>query len=168
MDNWTPPSFDAHAYLEAIEACRERFPNLQILSGLDFGEPHRHAAASAKVLAAGPFDRVLGSLHSLPDGERWAEPWLLYPRRVAADVVREYLADVINLVNKSDVFSVLTHIDYPIRSWPEAEAGPFNPRAFEDEFRYALRATAQSAGIGDQHPHPSVLDHPDLVARRRW
>lgn len=140
----TPPSFDAYAYLEAIEACRERFPSLRILSGLEIGEPHRHAAACAKVLAAGPFDRVLGSLHSLPDGERWAEPWLLYPRRVAAEVVREYLADVVNLVNESDVFSVLAHIDYPIRSWPEAKAGPFDPRAFEDEFRHALRATAQS------------------------
>jgi histidinol-phosphatase (PHP family) len=30
----TPPAFDAAGYLEAIEACRERFPELRILSGL--------------------------------------------------------------------------------------------------------------------------------------
>jgi histidinol-phosphatase (PHP family) len=140
----TPPGFDAHGYLEAIEACRQRFPGLRILSGLEIGEPHRHAAECAKVLAAGPFDRVLGSLHSLPDGRRWAEPWLLYPRRAAAEVVREYLAEVVDLVRISGVFSVLAHIDYPIRFWPEDAAGPFDPSAFEAEFRDALRATARS------------------------
>jgi histidinol-phosphatase (PHP family) len=140
----TPPRFDPYGYLEAIEECRDRFPSLHILSGLELGEPHRHAAECAKMLAAGPFDRLLGSLHALPDGERWAEPWLLYPHRVAAEVVREYLAEVVNLVNVSGMFSVLAHIDYPIRSWPEATAGPFDPWAFEGEFRDALQATAQS------------------------
>ena len=140
----TPPEFDADGYFAAIENCRKRFPDLHILSGMELGEPHRHPAASAKVLATGPFDRVLGSLHALPDGERWAEPWLLYPRRIASEIVREYLTEVVNLVQDSDVFSVLAHIDYPIRSWPQTTAGPFDPRQFEDEFRYALQATAQS------------------------
>jgi histidinol-phosphatase (PHP family) len=140
----TPPKFDVHGYLEAIEVCRERFPSLRILSGLEVGEPHWHAAACAKVLGAGRFDRVLGSLHCLPDGDRFAEPWGLYPHRVPAEVVREYLAEVAVLVTVSDVFSVLAHIDYPVRAWPAAKVGPFDPRAFEGEFRNALRATAQS------------------------
>jgi histidinol-phosphatase (PHP family) len=38
---------------------------------------------------------------------------------------------------------VLAHIDYPIRYWP-AHAGPFEAESFEDEFRYALRALADS------------------------
>ena len=95
-------------------------------------------------LAAGQFDRVLGSLHCLPDSGGFAEPWGLYPHRPAAEVVREYLAEVARLVTASDLFSVLAHIDYPIRFWPEREAGPFDPSAFEEEFRYALRATARS------------------------
>jgi len=57
-----PPPFDAAAYLDEIDKCRERFPSLRILSGLELGEPHRHAAAAAAVLGGGPFDRVLGSL----------------------------------------------------------------------------------------------------------
>jgi histidinol-phosphatase (PHP family) len=139
-----PPNFDPDGYHAAIGECRDRFPDLHILSGVEMGEPHRHAAACATFFSAGTFDRILGSLHSLPDGDRWAEPWLLYPRRVPAEVVREYLAEVVNLVNGSDLFSVLAHIDYPLRSWPAATAGPFAPRAFEDEFRYALRTTARS------------------------
>jgi histidinol-phosphatase (PHP family) len=140
----TPPAFDAAGYLATVERCRERFPDLRILSGLEMGEPHWHAKACAQVLAAGKFDRVLGSLHCLPDRGGFAEPWGVYPHRDAAEVVREYLAGVASMVATSDIFAVLAHIDYPIRSWPADRAGPFDPTAFEEEFRHALRATAQS------------------------
>ena len=140
----TPPAFDAAGYLEAIERCRERFPGLRILSGLEMGEPHRHAEQCAQILKVGRFDRLLGSLHTLPDRGTFAEPWGIYPHRDAHEVVREYLAGVATMVSTSDIFSVLAHIDYPIRSWPAERAGQFDPTAFEEEFRHALRATAQS------------------------
>jgi histidinol-phosphatase (PHP family) len=140
----TPPAFDASGYLEAIQRCRDRFPGLRILSGLELGEPHWHEPAIATVLRAGRFDRVLGSLHCLPDREGYAEPPGLYLHRAAADVVREYLAEIPRLVTGTDVFAVLAHIDYPIRSWPAGEAGPFELSAFEEEFRQALRATAET------------------------
>jgi histidinol-phosphatase (PHP family) len=140
----TPPVFDAAGYLEAIGQCRERFPGLRILSGLEMGEPHRHADGCARILAAGRFDRVLGSLHTLPDRGTFAEPWGIYPHRDAGSVLREYLAGVTAMVAAVDTFEVLAHIDYPIRSWPADKAGPFKPAAFEDEFRHALRATARS------------------------
>ncbi|TDC97239.1 PHP domain-containing protein [Nonomuraea deserti] len=140
----TPPAFDTAGYAEAIERCRERFPALRILSGLELGEPHWHAAAVAKVLGAGRFDRVLGSLHCLPVGDGFAEPPGLYGHRAAAEVVRQYLAEIARLVTDSDVFSVLAHIDYPMRYWPAREAGPFDLSMFEEEFRHALRMTARS------------------------
>lgn len=138
----TPPAFDAHGYLEAVGRCRDQFPELRILSGLEIGEPHLHPAAVARVLDAGPYDRVLGSLHCLPDGERFAEPGELFRRRVAADLMREYLEEVARMVAHDDTFSVLAHIDYPVRSWPEGNAGSFDPEDFEEEFRNALGATA--------------------------
>lgn len=70
----TPPSFDPLGYWESIEHCREKFPSRRILSGMEMGEPHLHAEALAKILASGPFDRVLGSLHCLPDRGGYAEP----------------------------------------------------------------------------------------------
>lgn len=142
----TPPRFDASGYLEAIEECRERFPELRILSGLEIGEPHWHAAAIAKVLVTGRFDRVLGYLHclQLSGGDRLAEPPGLYEDREAAEVVQAYVTEVARLVSESDAFSVLAHIDYPIRYWPQETAGPFDLSVFEEEFRFALRATADS------------------------
>ncbi len=136
----TPAAFDAAGYLAAIERCRDRFPALRILSGVEMGEPHWHAAACARVLGAGKFDRVLGSLHSLPYRDGVGDPYDVMRHRDPAEVLREYLAGVIELVTTSDLFEVLAHIDYPVRSWP----GRFDPTAFEGEFRAALRATAQA------------------------
>lgn len=139
----TPPPFDATGYLMSIERCRARFPDLRIVSGLELGEPHWHRDAVHQVLSLGEFDRVLGSLHCLPDGDLFQEPNDLNDRRDPDEVVRTYLMEVANLVSQSETFSVLAHIDYPVRSWP-AHLGQFDPKSFEDEFRHALRATARS------------------------
>jgi histidinol-phosphatase (PHP family) len=138
----TPPPFDSAGYLTGIDRCRSRFPGLRILTGLELGEPHRHPAQVARVLATGPYDRVLGSLHTLPEGNRFLEPPDLFRHRDPADVVRDYLLEVARLVAGSDAFAVLAHIDYPLR-----DRGPVDLAPFEDEFRYALRATARSGRV---------------------
>ncbi len=139
----TPPAFDPTGYLAAVEDCRARFPELRILSGLELGEPHRHPEQVAAVLRAGRFDRLLGSLHSLPDRGGYAEPPGLLTHREPGDVLRRYLAEVATLVIKSDAFAVLAHVDYAVRSWPAA-ADAFTPEDFEEEFRHTLRLTAES------------------------
>lgn len=139
----SPPAFDVEGYLLSVERCREWFPDLRILSGLELGEPHWHPESVQQVLSYGEFDRVLGSLHCLPDGDRFQEPSHLNGHRDPDEVVRTYLLEVANLVSRSETFSVLAHIDYPVRSWP-AHLGPFDPTSFEEEFRHALRTTARS------------------------
>lgn len=142
----TPPALDVPGYLEAIDRCRSAFPELRVLSGLEVGEPHWHAEAVRTVLEQGPFDLVLGSLHCLPDRDRFQEPGDLYLHRDARQVVRDYLAEVARLVATGEGFAVLAHIDYPVRDWP-GELGPFDATAFEEEFRQALRATAEAGRI---------------------
>ncbi len=139
----TPPRLDAEGYLESIERCRARFPDLHILSGVELGEPHWHSPLAAALLRSGEFDRVLGSLHCLPMGEGFAEPPYLYQQRPAAEVMGAYLLEVPRLVAGFGDFAVLAHIDYPVRTWP-ANAGPFDVTAFEGEFRQALKSLADS------------------------
>ncbi|WP_226899081.1 PHP domain-containing protein [Nonomuraea phyllanthi] len=141
-----PPKLDLDGYLECLQRCRDRFPGLRVISGVELGEPHWHGDEAARLLDAGRFDRVLGSLHCLPLGARFAEPPNLYRRRPATEVIRDYLAEIPRLVKGSDRFGVLAHIDYPIRYWPARE-GPFDPYAFQDEFRHALRALADGGRI---------------------
>jgi histidinol-phosphatase (PHP family) len=48
------------------------------------------------------------------------------------------------MIDSSDAFEVLAHIDYAVRYWPSEEAGPFDPRQFEEGFRHAMRTAARS------------------------
>lgn len=156
----SPPQLEVPGYLECLQRCRDQFPSLRIISGVELGEPHWHAGAAEKLLTTGDFDRVLGSLHSLPLDGRYVEVSDLYRHWPAAQVVRTYLAELPRLISSSDVFAVLAHIDYPIRSWP-ADAGPFDPAAFEADFRLALRPLARSGRAlevnTDLPLHPRVV-----------
>lgn len=77
----------------------------------------------------------------------------------AALVMRDYLAEVVRLVEGSDLFSVLAHIDYPVSSWP-ADAEPYDPNGFEAEFRFALGALAESGRALEVNTR--VAFHPDV------
>ncbi len=174
---------DVAGYLESVQRCRELFPALQVLSGLEVSEPHLHEEAVTKLLAAGQFDRVLGSVHSLPpvtnrgrgigspvngspekatavSGPR-VEIGHTYAQRPALDVVRSYLEEVAKMAESSMPFSVLAHIDYPARTWP-AYAGEFQPEFVEEEYRAALEALAASGRALEVNTRlrfpPQVLD----------
>ncbi len=159
---FTPGPLDVEGYLEALARCRDLFPGLHLVSGVELGEPHWHPDAVAGVLAAGGFERVLGSLHSLPEGTAAAEPPELFRRHVAADVVRSYLVELAAMIEQTSVFEVLAHLDYPLRHWPAA-AGPFEVGAFEDELRHALRNLAASGRVLEVNTKGPML--PEVV---RW
>lgn len=139
------PEFDTGGYLAAIERCRAEFPALRILTGVEFGQPHVPHPFAERLLASGAIDRVNGSLHMLPvdDGVR-TEPTTLYRSRPADEVVWRYLDELLVMIERSDAFAVLCHIDYAMRSWPMDEIGPFDPERFESGFRAAMRALADS------------------------
>ena len=61
----TPPALDVTGYLECLQRCRDRFPSLRILSGVELSEPHRHDEAAVELLAQGDFDRILSSVHTV-------------------------------------------------------------------------------------------------------
>ena len=138
-----PRALDVEGYLACVQRCRERYPGLRILSGVELSEPHWHADETAALLAGGRFERVLGSVHSV-GGQ--AEPRLVdhaMADTAAADVVRSYLAEAVVMATSDAPFQVLAHIDYPVRHWP-ADAGPFRPADFEDAFREVLTVLAAS------------------------
>ncbi|GLY06947.1 MULTISPECIES: PHP domain-containing protein [Actinoplanes] len=141
--DFTAPPLDVDGYLGAVARCRDMFPSLRILTGLELGEPHWHSDAVAKLLAGGDFERVIGSLHSVPVDGGLAEANRAFGTLPADRIVRDYLLEIPRLVAGSDDFEALTHIDYTARRWPASE-GPFDPYRFEEEFRLALRSLADS------------------------
>ena len=134
---------DAAGYLEEVDRCRRLFPGLRILSGVELGEPHRFPDETAATLAAGGFDRVLGSVHcTLWEGRLLDGSQL--DRISAAEApayLRAYLADTLALLESAAPFEVLAHLDYPKRYWPHAEVA-YREEDFEEELRALLRAAA--------------------------
>jgi histidinol-phosphatase (PHP family) len=133
---------DVEAYVAELEECRDRYPELRIWSGVETGEPHLFAASIAGHLRRAPVDRVLGSLHSLADQGRlvgvtrllWSDP---------AGTMRRYLAELVDMIESSDVFQVLAHCDFPRRYWPGG-AHTYVEKDFEEEYRAVFRALAAS------------------------
>lgn len=155
-----PPPLDLDGYLESLDRCRDMFPTLRIVSGVELGEPHRHEDLVRRLCTAGRFDRVLGSLHSLPLGERFSEMPTLFSEQAPEQVMRDYLAEVVLLIQRSDAFEVLAHIGYAARYWPQA-AGPFHAERFEQEFRHALRTLAESGRTLEVNTRAALL--PEVV-----
>ncbi|HEX6547607.1 MAG TPA: histidinol-phosphatase HisJ family protein [Candidatus Dormibacteraeota bacterium] len=134
----------AAAYLECIERCRSKYPGLRILSGIELGEPHRHAQEAADLARSGTFDRLLGSVHCVT----WkgtetdaSSPGFLTPQETPA-IFRAYLRDTQEMLERPTSFEVLGHLDYPHRYWP-ADQLPYDEREFEEELRAVLRAAAK-------------------------
>jgi histidinol-phosphatase (PHP family) len=154
---------DVTGYLASIEECRQRFGSLRILSGVEAGEPHLFAGSIGAVLAAGSFDRVLGSLHALTWEGRLVGASRLLRVLSPSEVMRRYLAEVVALVQGSGAFEILAHLDYPRRYWP-ASAGPYAESDFEEEYRAVLRALASSGRVLEVNTYSPLVS----VALLRW
>ena len=61
-----PPPMPLEGYLECLERCRKRFPDLKILSGVELSEPQWHTGPAASLLRQGQFDVVICGQHTLP------------------------------------------------------------------------------------------------------
>lgn len=131
---------DVQAYLVEIERCRSLLPELRIVSGVELGEPHRHAEEVAEVLGAGPLDRVVGSVHcfSWRGREIDASQMKQLTTVEAPAAVRAYLAETLALVTSSQPFAALAHLDYYKRYWPHHEL-TYAEGEFEAELREVLR-----------------------------
>jgi histidinol-phosphatase (PHP family) len=133
---------DVEGYFAELAECRERFPQLRIWSGVEAGEPHLFAASVAAHLRDAPADRILGSLHALSlDGRLVGVGRLLYGDPAAT--MRRYLGEVVAMIEGSDVFQVLAHVDFPRRYWP---GGPskYVEKDYEEEYRAVFRALAST------------------------
>jgi histidinol-phosphatase (PHP family) len=137
-------SVDITGYHDAIERCRARFKDLRILSGVELGEPHWFPEETAAVLAAGKLDRVLGSIHCvrLNGREVDASQFRFEPVANQADAVRKYFQETLAMVESSEPFEALAHLDYPKRYWPDGMPA-YREEDYETELRAILAAAAR-------------------------
>jgi histidinol-phosphatase (PHP family) len=159
----TPPPLDVDGYLASVERCRDLFPSLRIVTGVEMSEPHWAPEYFDALLAGGRLQRRLASVHSLlplPSDDGPREIFTQSTTMEPTALVRDYLAEIVRLVEGYDDFEVLAHIDYPVRYWP-GDGPAYDPADFADDYRGALRALARSGRVLELNTrlplHPQVL-----------
>ena len=155
--------FNVDGYQACVEECRQRFPGLRILSGIEAGEPHLFGASAGKVIQGSSFERILGSLHAVPFEGRLVGADAIFGRMPDDDAMRYYFAELVRLIEGSDLFQVLAHLDFPRRYWPRG-AHRYREEPFEAEYRTVLRALAASGRVLEINTK-SPLASVDLI---RW
>ena len=162
-------TLDIHGYLDAVERCRARFPDLRILTGVELGEPHWYPNETASVLAAAPLDRVLGSIHCIRlDGSMLdASQFRRHEGIDFPGAVREYLREVLAMVDSGQPFETLAHLDYPKRYWLDGIA-PYREQDFESEIRAVLRAAARTGRVLEVNTTRGHTLCPDITVVRWW
>jgi histidinol-phosphatase (PHP family) len=162
-------SVDIAGYHDAVDRCRARFAGLRILKGIELGEPHNFPRETAEVLAAGPLDQVLGSVHSvrmdgqLLDASQFNQ---MAPVEFAA-AVREYFRETLALVESNQPFETLAHLDYPKRYWLEG-AAPYREEDFEAEIRAVLSTAAKTGRVLEVNTTRGRILCPDIKVVRWW
>lgn len=134
---------EVQAYVEEVERCRHLFPDLRIRCGVELSEGHWYPAAVAEVLRWG-FERVVGSLHALPDLEHPGDVVEMrgaVVQRGVLGAVTAYLDEAALMAASDAPFDVLGHLDYPLRYWSR-DAGPVPWDDLEERVRHVLRVLA--------------------------
>lgn len=110
--------FDAEKYRRAIEAMRERYgDHIEILKGIEVGEPHVYQKEYETVLQSDNYDVVIASVHYviLPMGIHWTgnDGKSIFQYAINR-IYRRYYEDLL-AVSQLGGFDVLGHFDYPKR-----------------------------------------------------
>lgn len=110
--------FAPRRYREMIETMRDRYgAHLEILKGVEIGEPHVYPKEYEAILRADDYDVVIASVHYviLPMGIHWTgnEGKSIFQYAVER-IYRRYYEDLLAVANLGG-FDVLGHFDYPKR-----------------------------------------------------
>ena len=123
--------------LRETAAARERYaPRLELLCGIELGQPHLWPEKTRAFLAANDFDVVIGSLHDLRPGRD------LYRAFDYSTLEAQFFDEAEEILRTCDI-DVFGHYDYPLRMMracvPEASM-----RRWRERMKPFLRLLAQS------------------------
>lgn len=154
------------AELEAAEAARDRWPELELRVGAEFEYRPEWTDRLDALAGRVPFDFVLGSVHvvdglNVSGGE---EPAAYFAGRSRAEAYGRYFETVAEMVAWGG-FDVVGHFDLVAR-YGHRHHGRYEPAEFEGTIRPILEAMA-AAGIGIEVNASGVVQAPGEPYPRR-
>jgi histidinol-phosphatase (PHP family) len=160
---------NADDYFAAIEECRTVFKplGLTIYTGIELGNPHENFAAATALVAAYPFDVVLGSLHWL-HGEN-IHLASCFANRSADEVYTDYFLEMGHMSACFDL-DIIAHFDRII--WQGTLLGAkFDPWRLEAVIQQTLAIIAergQALELNTRFLTHTPNWHEALVTMLRW
>lgn len=154
----------------AVDAAREKYGDrLEIIWGVELGQPYVYPEDSRKLLRENPFDFVIGSLHNLvgvPDFYYMDAAKI--PARQVLDLFIRALDETERLLLAFDGIDTVAHLTYPLRYFRRAgrtvsldEAEPALRRVFrcmaEREIALEVNASGFRHGIGMTLPEAPLI-----------
>lgn len=101
------------ALIRDFQSVKPRFPELELLYGLELGNPMDLPEETAALLRERTYDLIVGGLHFLSDGSDIYK--LDYSDEMAVDrMFRDYFTHMERMVDFGS-FDTLAHLDYPLR-----------------------------------------------------
>ncbi|MDH7568507.1 MAG: PHP domain-containing protein, partial [Armatimonadota bacterium] len=128
--------YNPEGYFTALAAARAGFPGVEVLAGVEVGEPHAWPCEVQQLLSRFAYDVVLGSVHwveGLPMGRQ------LFQRYPMEKAWRLYLAEVARVAEGADV-DVVAHLDLVKRHGNGYYREAPRLEAFEPELRRIFAA----------------------------
>ncbi|MCD7959115.1 MAG: histidinol-phosphatase HisJ family protein [Ruminococcus sp.] len=98
--------------LSDITVQKENYPDLQLLCGMEIGQPNADYALSEIVTRDKRLDFVIASLHELLDEQDFFE--LSYTEQSVPELLKAYFSQLLDICQNGE-FDVLGHLTYPLR-----------------------------------------------------
>ena len=115
---------------------------LQVLRGIEIGQPHWNVEASRQLANCGDFDLVIGSIHDLRPGKRIYHDYDTARPAVCDELYQQFFKEAREMVETCD-FDVFGHYDYPMRVM-EASGLPADMGRWQEPMKDFLKVLAQS------------------------
>ena len=126
-------TMDFKKYLSEIDEAKNKFPSINIYTGLELCEPHLKIEEFKKELENLPLDFILGSIHNV--GEKGLRTTANFYNSTKCYEV--YFNQVLDMVSKAD-FDVLAHIDLMAR-YAYDSVGGYNFNEYKEVIEEILK-----------------------------
>ena len=129
-----------HSFEETEEQKKRYDGKLDILSGIELGQPMENLEHTEEALRIGAFDFVLGSLHNLPGKPDFY--FLEYDHVDLTELLKQYFNDLCEMI-VGVAFDSVAHITYPLRYIVGDRKRKVDMGKLQSHLDEALRLTAE-------------------------
>lgn len=133
---------DVAAIQADIAAARPQFDGqVELLRGIELGQPQRNPSLAEEVLSNFSFDVVIGSLHVIPnDVDLYDHD---YDHIDCDALLRDYFAEMVRMEQHGG-FDILAHLDYPLRVMKRPHTNP----SFDNFMEHILPVLREAVNRG--------------------